>query len=297
MPSTRAEGALRRVIVTADDFGLAIPVNEAVERAHRDGVLTAASLMVAEPAAADAVTRAKAMPALGVGLHVVVVDGRPLLPPEQIPDLVDRVGRLRSDLARAGVRYFFHPRVRRQLEAEIRAQFAAFAATGLRFDHVNAQCHMHLHPTVFGIMLKVARDYGRPPFRIPFEPFGPSWRAAGDARGLRFANAYLLAPWLGLMKARLAAAGIAHNDRVFGLSDSGRMTPPRVRALIAQLQPGVTEIFFHAATRRWDGIAPALAAYHLEDELAALVDPDVARALRMPGTATIAFGGLNAADA
>jgi hypothetical protein len=146
-------------------------------------------------------------------------------------------------------------------------------------------------------MLKVARDYGRPPFRIPFEPFGPSWRAAGDARGLRFANAYLLAPWLALMKARLAAAGIAHNDRVFGLGDSGRMTPPRVRALLAQLQPGVTEIFFHAATRRWDGIAPALAEYRLEDELAALVDPEVARVLRAPGTATIPFGGLNSSHA
>lgn len=297
MPSTRAESALRRVIVTADDFGLAVPVNEAVERAHRDGVLTAASLMVAEPAAGDAVRRAAAMPALGVGLHVVIVDGRPVLPPEQIPDLVDRDGMLSSNLAGAGVRYFFGPGIRRQLEAEIRAQFAAFAATGLRFDHVNAQCHMHIHPTVFGIMLKVARDHGRPPFRIPFEPFGPSWRAGRDARGLRFANAYLLAPWLALMKARLGAAGIAHNDRVFGLSDSGHMTAPRVLALLGQLRPGVTEIFFHAATRRWDGIAPALASYELEAELAALVDPDVAQALRAPDVATSPFAGLAATHA
>jgi hopanoid biosynthesis associated protein HpnK len=295
MPRTRADGATSRVIVTADDFGLAIPVNEAVERAHRDGVLTAASLMVAEPAAADAIARAKTMPRLGVGLHVVVVDGRPLLPPERIPDLVDRDGMLRSDLASAGVRYFFHPRARRQLEAEIRAQFAAFAASGLPFDHVNAQCHMHVHPTVFGILMKVARDYGRPPMRIPFEPFGPSWRAAGDARGLRFANAYLLAPWLTLMKARLRAAKIPHNDRVFGLGDSGRMTPARVRALLGQLQPGVTEVFFHAATGRWDGIAPALATYRLEDELAALLDADVARALHAPGVETLAFSGVRPA--
>lgn len=295
MPSTRAERTLRRVIVTADDFGLAIPVNEAVERAHRDGVLTAASLMVAEPAADDAIARARALPRLRVGLHVVVVDGRPVLPPEQLPDLVDAHGQLRSDLARAGVRYFFHPRARRQLEAEIRAQFAAFAASGLPFDHVNAQCHMHLHPTVFGIILKVAREYGRPPMRIPFEPYGPSWRAAHDARGLRFANAFLLAPWLALMRLRLRAAGIAHNDRVFGLGDSGRMTPERVRALLGQLQPGVTEVFFHAATGRWPGIAPALRDYRLEDELAALVDPGVARLLRAPGVETIAFGDLAAA--
>ncbi len=297
MARTRADRALRRVIVTADDFGLAVPVNEAVERAHRDGVLTTTSLMVAEAATADAVARAKALPSLHVGLHVVVVEGRPVLPPEQIPDLVDARGMLSSDLAGAGVRYFFHPRIRRQLEAEIRAQFAAFAATGLRFDHVNAQCHMHLHPTVFGIIVKVAREYGRPPMRIPFEPFAASWRATHDSRGLRFANAYLLAPWLLLMKMRLRAAGIAHNDRVFGLGDSGRMTPARVLALLDELRPGVTEVFFHPATRRWDEISSDLQSYRLEDELAALVSPDVARALHKPGVQTIAFSDLAAARA
>ena len=297
MATERADPRRRRVIVTADDFGLSLPVNEAVERAHRDGVLTAASLMVAESAAADAVARARTLPSLGVGLHVVVVEGRPLLPPAQIPDLVDARGMFPSDLAAAGLRYFFHPRARRQLEAEVRAQFAAFAATGLAFDHVNAQCHMHLHPTVLGIILKVARDYGRPPMRIPYEPFAPSWRAAHDARGLRFANAYLLAPWLALMKARLRAARIPYNDRVFGLGDSGRMTTDRVRALLRELQPGVTEIFFHPAVAHWPGIAAGLDAYRHADELAALLDPDVARTLHGPDTETIAFSDLARAGA
>jgi len=289
-------GAARRVIVTADDFGLSVPVNEAVERAHREGVLTATSLMVAEPAAADAIRRARALPALGVGLHVVVVAGRPLLPPERIPDLVGRDGTFSADLARAGVRYFFHPRARRQLEAEMRAQFAAFAASGLPFDHVNAQSHFHLHPTVFGLMLTIAREYGSPPIRIPYEPFGPSWRANGDLRGLRFANAYLLAPWLALMRARLRARGVPHNDRVFGLSDVGRMTPARVVALLDQLEPGVTEIFFHCATERWPGIDPALAGYHLEDELTALTSPDVAALLDAPGVERIPFAALRRAS-
>jgi len=282
----------RRVIVTADDFGLAIPVNEAVERAHRDGILTAASLMVAEPAAADAVARAKALPALRVGLHVVLVAGRPQLPPAEIPDLVGRDGMFPTDLAAAGVRWFFLPRVRRQLEAEIRAQFEAFAATGLAFDHVNAQCHMHLHPTVLGIVLRVAREYGRPPMRVPYEPFGPSWRATRDRRGLRLANAYLLAPWLALMKARLRLARVPHNDRVLGLSDVGTMTPQRALALLRELQPGVTEVFFHAATRRWDGIAPDLRGYALEAELDALLSDDVARALREQHAERITFADL-----
>lgn len=283
---------VRRVIVTADDFGLSVPVNEAVERGHRDGVLTAASLMVAEPAAGDAVTRARRLPALRVGLHLVLVAGRPVLPPERIPDLVDARGRFPSALARAGVRWFFGRRTRAQLEAEIRAQFAAFAATGLPLDHLNAQCHMHLHPTVLGIVLRVAREYGRPPMRVPYEPFAPSWRATHDRRGTRLANALLLAPWLALMKYRLRRAGVPHNDRVLGLSDVGRMTPSRAGALLRELRPGVTEIFFHPATARWDGIAAELSSYALEEELAALTSAQVAQALRAPGVERIGFADL-----
>jgi hopanoid biosynthesis associated protein HpnK len=284
------------VIVTADDFGLSVPVNEAVERAHREGILTATSLMVAEPAAEDAIRRARALPRLGVGLHVVVVCGRPILSPDQLPDLVGPDGMFTADLARAGVRYFFHPRARRQLEAEIRAQFAAFAASGLPFDHVNAQSHFHLHPTVFGMILRIAREYGSPPIRIPYEPFGPSWRATGDLRGLRFANAYLLAPWLAMMRARLDAGGFAHNDRVLGLSDVGHMTPARVTALLGELGPGVTEVFFHCATGRWPGIDPALTGYQLEDELAALTSPAVAALLHGEDVERIAFGDLRRAS-
>jgi hypothetical protein len=151
---------------------------------------------------------------------------------------------------------------------------------------------MHLHPTVFAIVLETAREYGRPPMRVPYEPFAPGWRATHDRGALRFANAFLLAPWLALMKARLRAARIPHNDRVIGLSDVGHMTPRRVLALLETLEPGVTEIFFHAATRRWEGIDDALRAYELEDELAALTSPDVARALRDAGAQRIAFGEL-----
>jgi hopanoid biosynthesis associated protein HpnK len=282
----------RRLIVTVDDFGLSIPINEAIERGHREGIVTAASLMVAEAAAGDALARARANPTLAVGLHVVVVAGRPSLPPERIPDLVGPDGLFSSALARAGVSYFFRRRVRAQLEAEIRAQFEAFRATGLRFDHVNAQCHYHLHPTVLGLILKVARDYGRPPMRIPAEPFGPSWRATHENYRGRLAHAVFLAPFLQWMKARMRAGGVAHNDHVFGFNDTGRMTQARVLGFLAQLPPGTTEMYFHAATGRWPGIAADLGAYRLEDEFAALVSPRVAEAVRASGAERVAFRDL-----
>ena len=101
--------AARGLIVTADDFGIAPEVNEAVMRAHREGILTCASLMVAAPAAADAVVRAKTMPNLGVGLHLVLVEGKPVLPPQQIPNLVGPDGNFRTDMVKASIG-IFNPR-------------------------------------------------------------------------------------------------------------------------------------------------------------------------------------------
>ena len=284
---------MRQLIVTADDFGLATAVNEAVERGHRDGILSAASLMVAAPATQDAVERARRLPSLRVGLHVVLVNGRPALPPAKVPLLVDEHGRFDDDLARAGVRYFFTPGIRAQLEAEIRAQFAAFAATGLPLDHVNAQNHFHVHPTVLSLILKVGREFGVRAVRIPREPFWPSWRATRTHAAARFANAALLLPWLSLMRLRLRAAGIATNDCVFGMIDTGHMTPERVRAYLQQIPDGTCELYMHPATHTWPEAFPP--DYDFAGEFASLVDPQVAAYVRESGVRRTSFSELAAA--
>src|SRR5258708_6495406 len=168
---------LRRLIVTADDFGRDLAINEAVEAASRDGILCGASLMVAAPAAADAVARAHRLPGLRVGLHLVLTDGSPVLPPGEVRGLVGPDGRFDDNQIRAGLRYFFVPGVRRQLAAEIRAQFEAFRATGLALDHVNAHQHMHLHPTVARLIVEIGRAYGMRAVRLPAEPAAVLHRA------------------------------------------------------------------------------------------------------------------------
>ncbi|MEO7026835.1 MAG: hopanoid biosynthesis-associated protein HpnK, partial [Caulobacteraceae bacterium] len=169
---TRDRSGERRLIITADDFGAAPEVNEAVAIGHSQGVLTAASLMVGAPAAAEAVAIAKSLPSLRVGLHLVLVQGRPVMPPDEIPALVDAEGRFRSDMARAGAAIFFRPDARAQLAAEIAAQFAAFAATGLPLDHANAHKHFHLHPTIGALMARIGRRFGLKAARAPVEPRG-----------------------------------------------------------------------------------------------------------------------------
>jgi hopanoid biosynthesis associated protein HpnK len=180
------------LIVTADDFGLHHDINAAVERAHCQGILNAASLMVSAPAAADAVATRAPATGLRVGLHLVLADGVATLPCDQIPDLVDASGRFGSAMVRDGFRFFFLPRVRAQLAAEIRAQFEAFAATGLPLDHVNAHKHFHLHPTVLSLILSIGRDYGMRAVRLPREAGGPLLLRPGSRCCARACNARAL---------------------------------------------------------------------------------------------------------
>src|SRR5262249_34986092 len=178
--------AVPSLIITGDDFGLAEPVNEAIEIAHREGILTSTSLLVSGPAVEDTRGRSRRLPQPRVGLHLALVEEHPVLGADAIPLLVGPDGRLPHDLVTAGFRFFFKPGIRRQLEAETRAQFAAFARTGLVLDHVNAHNHMHLHPTILGILLRVGREYGLRAVRVPYEPPLRSWRAARRRLGRRF---------------------------------------------------------------------------------------------------------------
>jgi chitin disaccharide deacetylase len=279
----------RRLVVTADDFGLAPEVNEAVEAAHRDGILTAASLMVAEPAAADAVFRARRMPGLRVGLHLVLVEGRPVLPPEQVADLVDGEGRFRTDMARLGLDIFARPRARRQLEAEITAQFQAFAGTGIALDHVNAHKHFHLHPTVARAVMRIGQHYGMRALRVPAEP--ASVLAGIEPQRTRPAAALVAAPWAKLLRLQARRAGLVTPDAVFGLAWSGALTVERLAALIRHLPDGLTEIYAHPATGdAFPGSAPG---YRYAEELMALTSALTREALRSSGAKLGGYADLS----
>jgi chitin disaccharide deacetylase len=261
----------KTVTFSADDFGLSEAVNAGIERAHRDGVLQAASLMVGADAAADAVRIAQANPSLRIGLHLVVIEGPAVLPPPQIPDLVDAAGQFPSRQLKLGLGYFFRPRVRRQLHAEIHAQFAAFAATGLTLDHANAHKHMHLHPTVGAMLLQVGRQFGLPRIRIPAEP--PAIMArCGTPVGW---GDKLLYRWTALLRHQARVAGIETNDYCFGLAWSGHMTTERVRRLLANLPDGDSEIYFHPAAGRDPVLDRLMPEYEHEAELATLLQREL----------------------
>jgi hopanoid biosynthesis associated protein HpnK len=261
-------------------------VNEAVEAAYRNGILRTASLMVGAPAAADAVARARRLPGLRVGLHLVLADGLPVLPPRQVAGLVDRTGRFPVHMFLPSVRLFFRPALRAQARAEIRAQFEAFRETGLPLDHVNAHKHLQLHPTVLGLMLEIGRELGMRAVRLPNEPL-PAFRVSSTSSWAHWLTWRLfIAPWMQLLRWRLHHAGMRTNDHVFGLSHTGAMTESTLLALIAELPPGITEIYFHPSTDAADGPgAPG--------ELQALTSPKVRQMLAERDIVPMGFADLD----
>ncbi len=279
---------LKSLIVCADDFGLDPAVNQAVEQAHRHGILSTASLMVGAPAAADAVARAHRLPGLRVGLHLVLVDGRPVSPVAGVSALIGGDGEFDGNLARAGIRFFFLPKVRKQLARELRAQFEAFRATGLALDHVNAHKHMHLHPSVAGLIVEIGRDYGMKALRVPYEPVGALRRAFPQER---YPTPFYQ-PWAKRLRRRLRLAGLHVNDHVFGLAWSGGMTEDRVLRLLPHLPDGVSEIYFHPAAQRSPRLAAAMPDYCHVEELAALLSPAVREVISAHGIGLVTYGEL-----
>jgi hopanoid biosynthesis associated protein HpnK len=238
--------------------------------------------MVAAPAAADAVARARRTPSLKVGLHLVLTDGCAQSAPAQIPKLVDSAGMFRGSMVTAALRIALDPAVCVQLAFEIEAQFQAFARTGLKLDHVDCHKHFHLHPMIARLVIEIGRRYGMTALRVPFEPAElPGARPSGGitSRITRRCAAGL--------RGRVRREGLDTADRVFGLTWSGAMTEARLLALLADLPDGLTEIYFHPATS--DVFPGAVPGYRYRAEYEALLSPEAKSILARRGIALAGF--------
>ncbi|MDF7673569.1 hopanoid biosynthesis-associated protein HpnK [Acetobacteraceae bacterium ESL0709] len=272
----------RRVIISADDFGMSQEVNEAIEQANRQGILTTASLMVAGPALEDALRRARRLPHLRLGLHLVVIEGDSLL---KDPHITDRQGWFGRNQLELGVSYFFSPSKRAALKKEIEAQFRAFAATGHTLDHANAHKHMHLHPTIGSLLIRTGLDYGLKAVRTPMEPAFPlqARLSLGDEA---------LEQWTRVLRHQIKRAGMKTNDYCFGLRWSGHMTPERVATLIPRLPQGNSEIYFHPALKQNEQMAELMYGYEQERELETLLSPQIRQLLEREQVASIGWSDL-----
>ena len=270
----------RRLIVNADDFGASAGVNQAVIRAHREGILTTASLMVNEPGLAEAVRLARENPRLGVGLHLTLLMGHAALPPEKIPGLVNARGEFSNHPVGVGMRYFFQRRLRAQLRAEIHAQFEKFHATGLPLDHVNGHLHLHLHPVVFSILMEDAGALGIRHLRLTRDCLARSRRLGRGRWFYRLSHALIYELLSGRAREPLRRRGIRHAQITFGLLQTARVNEAYILKLLPELPAGDSELYSH----------PSLD--EAEPEFAALISPRVQDRVRELGVQLVRYQDL-----
>jgi hopanoid biosynthesis associated protein HpnK len=272
--------SVRRLTVNADDFGLSSSVNEAVIRAHREGILTTASLMVNESGFDEAVKLAKKNPKLGVGLHLTLLQGHSALSPEKIHGLVNSHGEFPNYPIDVGVGYFFKRGLCEQLRAEIHAQFDKFHATGLPLDHVNGHLHIHLHPTVFRILIEDAEKLGIKRMRLTRDCLARSRRMTSGHWFYRLSHAAIFELLSSRARKTLEQKKIRHTQITFGLLQNARVDEEYILKLLPELPSGDSELYSH----------PSLGEF--KHEFDALISPRVKSRVQELGIELIRYQDL-----
>ncbi len=279
----------RQVIITGDDFGLSPSVNTAIIQAHREGILTSASLMINGPACQGAVELAQVHPSLCLGLHLTLIQGRAVLPHRHIPHLVDNQGNFRREPVSAGLLYFFSRRAREEIRAELEAQVKKMLQAGLSPRFLNGHLNIHLHPAVWPVVRRLAANYNIPAVRLARENLQVTLSLNSQRPAYKTAHALIFA-WLS-RRAEITAGTLKTNDHLFGLLNDGAMDEAFLLGLLPKLALGVTEIYCHPAT--FPAQVPDWPSHYRPlDELHALTSPKVAEVLQQQNLELISFDDL-----
>ncbi len=269
---------MKLLIVNADDFGLDPAVNAAITKAHTDGLLTSASLLIAAPHAAEAVEFARSHPELGVGLHLCLVDGRSAALSDKIPALATEAGELPSSPFALSARLLSNKKLDTDIEIELRAQISRFMATGLRPTHLDTHQHMHLHPRVLAVVTRLAREHGITFIRAPVEPLWPAIHCGWQRLPRKLARWTIFAALGSWTKQQLRRQGFHTVDRAVGVLDPGHLTEPFLASYLPELPDGLTEMFFHPADRPAEPLLRMQRGYEHAAELQALCSPRLRQA-------------------
>jgi len=268
---------VRRLIVNADDFGLTAGINRAVAGLHDAGALSSATLMASSPRFQEAVQLARTRPSLGVGCHVVLVDGAPIAEPAAIPTLLAG-SRFHLTLG-AFVRELMLGRIARaDIEREAAAQIRRLQQSGIPVTHVDTHKHTHMFPAVLDAVTRAALANGVHAIRNPFEP---AWSAAATpaASPLRRVQVGLLGGFRGHFQRLVRERELATTDGCLGVLATGTLDRAALAAILGRIPDGTWELVCHPAemdeelratrTRLQESRAVELAAFNSLPEILA----------------------------
>lgn len=287
---------MRRLIVNADDLGWSVAVTSGIIQAHREGIVTSATVMANAPGAGDALERARReAPALALGLHLNLTEGRPLAPPRKIAPLVDRGGGFRRSLLRLFVRARLSAEVRSAARLELEAQVLWARGHGLEPSHLDGHKHVHMYPALVPTVIELARSHGiraiRTTAELPVAGLGRflprRWRARDRLRQWLYARA--VHRWGVAAREAVREAGLCTTDWFFGVRATGGMSAALLEHLLRIAPGGLGEIMVHPGLKDEAIGWPTRLAETRPAELEALCDPRVRQAVEREGWELVSY--------
>ncbi len=292
---------MQRLIVNADDYGLTRGVNRAILECHQRGIVTSTTLMANSDEFQDAVASVKRLvpqggtgPALGIGCHIVLADGRPVLPPAEVPSLLaPGTGLFYRSIQQLAKQALSHRFRAEEIEAEAIAQFQKIQAAGITISHFDAHKHAHIFPSILKPLLRAAAACGVPALRNPFEPVFSMPIPNLLRIPVRYAEVLALRTFRAKFHSMVAESGLRTTDGSLGLIATGTLNVSNISDLLKRMQVGVWELVSHPG---YNDAQLAAARTRLlasrETEMQALTADSTRRALERSGIQLISFQEL-----
>jgi chitin disaccharide deacetylase len=287
---------MKQLILNADDFGYTRGINQAIVRSHREGVLTSATLMANAAAFDDAAELARQCPTLGVGCHFVLIGGKSVANPSEIPSLASPDGRLPQSLPAFVAAVSSGSIKPGDIARELRAQIAKIRAAGIEPTHIDSHKHTHAHPRAFRAIALTAKELGITKIRNPYERLHDSWTTMRE--GKAYSNQIFAAAAASLsarpFRRILREYSLKAPDNFLGLAVTGRIDPVVLREMVRNLPDGLTEIMLHPGICDPELVdtGSRLTAAR-ETEMQALLDPEVKLLMEKENVRRITFRELN----
>lgn len=277
-----------QLLVNADDFGRHALINRAVAEGVERGILRSATLMPGGKAFDGAVETALTHPELGVGVHFTLVNGFPVLPPEEIPSLVTEKGVFYDDYIHF-VKRFLSGKVRmEEVRRELAAQAEKMTRTGLALTHVDSHQHMHVLPGIFSAVLDMAEAIHLDAVRIPRTPL-----FAGDSGSLgQLIGRSGLAVLADLAGREAKRRGFRTPDHFAGIVAGEAVHEGHFRHIIETLKPGVTEVMMHPGADTAVLKKACQWEHDFEAERDAIISKDIRDLLQKKQVKIINFQGI-----
>jgi len=278
---------LRRLIINADDFGLTSGVNRGILQAYSNGIVNSSTLMACGTQFDEAVSLAAGAPGLSVGCHVLLVDGSPVSPANQVASLLQNsTPRFRDSLAQFALLAATGRLDGSQIEAEVTAQIQKLQSAGIQVTHLDSHKHTHMFPVVFKAMIRAAKKCGVRALRNPFEPL----LFAKARHWKRRFQLGLLRSYRASFRKELSESGLVTPDGCIGIVATGGLTQEIFRTLIDSLPEGTWEFVSHPGycDQALNQTATRLKASR-EQELAILTSAETREALSRAGIVTLSY--------